>query len=314
MLASAGTSNFLAGPATAAAAAPTYRTIAATDIPALPAAIISSGTVATARLGSGGASSTTALFGDQSYKSVVTSVGLAGDGGIFNSTVTGSPVTTSGAMSLTYVSAGASNFWAGPTTGAAGAPAYRTLAATDIPALPATIITSGAFPALNAASLTNLTPTSQSPLSVRQVFFTNGPQASASGTGIQTLFTNLVPASTLGANGNSLVYEACGTNNNGGGHTLNVQVFWGTTSVLTAANSSSTSKPWRLKLVVQRVSQTLSYLYAEYIYNGITVAAPNVISDTQDMTTQLGIGLTVNDGTSSAGDMTAWFAKCLYYP
>jgi hypothetical protein len=58
----------------------------------LAASAITTGTVATARLGTGTASSTTALFGDQTYKSVVTSV----NGG-------------SGAVSVTTGSIGAAN-------------------------------------------------------------------------------------------------------------------------------------------------------------------------------------------------------------
>lgn len=73
--------NGSTGAVTVAAASHTH---AASDI--------TSGTIATARLGSGTASSTTALFGDQTYKSVVTSV----NGG-------------SGAVSVTTGSIGAAN-------------------------------------------------------------------------------------------------------------------------------------------------------------------------------------------------------------
>jgi hypothetical protein len=57
----------LAGPGSGSAATPTFRSLVAADIPNLDAAKITSGTVATARLGSGTASSTTFLRGDNTW-------------------------------------------------------------------------------------------------------------------------------------------------------------------------------------------------------------------------------------------------------
>jgi len=69
---------------------------------ALNASNLSSGTVPTARLGSGTASSTTSLYGDGTWKTAptgtVTSVALAAPSSIL--TVSGSPVTTSGTLTL----------------------------------------------------------------------------------------------------------------------------------------------------------------------------------------------------------------------
>ncbi len=55
------------GPSSGGSAAPTFRSLVAADIPNLDAAKITSGTIATARLGSGTASSTTFLRGDQTW-------------------------------------------------------------------------------------------------------------------------------------------------------------------------------------------------------------------------------------------------------
>jgi hypothetical protein len=48
-------------------------------------------------------------------------------------TVTGSPVTSSGTLAVTKANETANTVWAGPSSGAAAAPAFRALAAADIP-------------------------------------------------------------------------------------------------------------------------------------------------------------------------------------
>lgn len=57
-----------AGPTTGSAAAPTFRSLVAADVPNLDAAKITTGTIATARLGSGTANSSTVLYGDQVWR------------------------------------------------------------------------------------------------------------------------------------------------------------------------------------------------------------------------------------------------------
>lgn len=67
----------------------------------------------------------------------VTSVALAAPA-IF--TVTGSPLTTSGTLTLSLASQNANTVWAGPTTGVAAAPTFRALVTADIQAaLPFTV-------------------------------------------------------------------------------------------------------------------------------------------------------------------------------
>jgi hypothetical protein len=60
----------------------------------------------------------------------VTSVGLTAPG-IFS--VSGSPVTSSGTLALSLATQAANLVWAGPSTGAAAAPAFRSLVVADIP-------------------------------------------------------------------------------------------------------------------------------------------------------------------------------------
>lgn len=66
--------------------------------------------------------------------------------------VGGSPVTTTGTLALTLATEAANLVWAGPTTGAAAGPTFRSLVAADIPDVSATYLT-----ASSAAALTNKT-------------------------------------------------------------------------------------------------------------------------------------------------------------
>jgi hypothetical protein len=66
-LATQSANTVLAGATSGGAATPAFRALVAADIPSLAASIITSGTVDTARLGSGSASSSTFLRGDQTW-------------------------------------------------------------------------------------------------------------------------------------------------------------------------------------------------------------------------------------------------------
>jgi len=65
-----------------------------------------------------------------SASGTVTSVGLSMPTGF---QVTGSPVTTSGTLAVSYVTQTANSVFAGPATGSAAAPTFRALVAADIP-------------------------------------------------------------------------------------------------------------------------------------------------------------------------------------
>jgi hypothetical protein len=64
----------------------------------------------------------------------VTSVGLMSPASIL--TVSGSPVTTTGTITLTLVNQLANTVFAGPVSGAAGTPTFRTLVSADFGSLP----------------------------------------------------------------------------------------------------------------------------------------------------------------------------------
>ena len=84
----------------------------------------------------------------------VTSVGLALPS-IF--TVSGSPVISTGTLTGTLATQTANTVWAGPTTGAAAAPTFRSLVAADIPNLDTSKLTSGILPIARGGTNSNAT-------------------------------------------------------------------------------------------------------------------------------------------------------------
>jgi hypothetical protein len=77
----------------------------------------------------------------------VTAVGLSMPA-VFN--VAGSPITAAGTLNVSLATQTANKIWAGPTSGAAAAPTFRTLVAADLPAglLAITVVTkTGAYTA-----------------------------------------------------------------------------------------------------------------------------------------------------------------------
>lgn len=65
----------------------------------------------------------------------VTSVGFTGDGVVYNSVVPGSPITTFGTFAPTLHTHTANTIFAGPTSGGAGIPTFRTLVSADVSGL-----------------------------------------------------------------------------------------------------------------------------------------------------------------------------------
>jgi hypothetical protein len=132
----------LAGPASGSAAKPTFQaapTISGANITSLNAGNLSSGLVATARLGTGAASSTTFLRGDQTWNTAVTNVTFTGDGTVLSSTPS-SAVTTSGTVTASLAAAPA-NSVLGNFTGSSAAPTYSsapTISGTNISNLQST--------------------------------------------------------------------------------------------------------------------------------------------------------------------------------
>jgi hypothetical protein len=79
----------------------------------------------------------------------VTSVAATGDGTIFNSSITGSPITGSGTLNFNtaLLTQSANEVLAGPTSGSAAKPTFRALVAADLPSISLTSGVSGVLPA-----------------------------------------------------------------------------------------------------------------------------------------------------------------------
>jgi hypothetical protein len=193
------------------------------DIPSLDAAKITSGTLSTARLGSGTASTTTYLRGDGTWAALDTSAGTVSSvalslPGMF--TVSGSPITSTGTLTATLASQSAGLVFASPS-GSSGAPTFRALTSSEIPSLDAAKITSGAFNTARLGSGTANTTTylrgdgtwatvssggtvSSVALSLPDVFTVSGSPVTSSGTLTATLASQnagLVFASPSGSSG-----------------------------------------------------------------------------------------------------------------
>lgn len=136
-LGTAQTANYVfAGPAAAPSAAPTFRALVANDIPNLSSVYqpLDADLTAIAALSSDGllrkTGGTWGMDATSYGTGTVTSVGLSLPA-IFN--VSNSPVTTSGTLTGALADQNANVIFAGPSTGAATAPTFRSLVAADIP-------------------------------------------------------------------------------------------------------------------------------------------------------------------------------------
>ena len=102
-----------------------------------------SGIVPAANLGTNTPNSTKYLRGDGAWivggAGTVTSVAFSAPG-VFS--ISGSPITTTGTLALSLATESANMVWAGPTSGAAAGPTFRSLVTADFPS----IITPGTYP------------------------------------------------------------------------------------------------------------------------------------------------------------------------
>jgi hypothetical protein len=150
-----------AGPTTGSATTPAFRALVSADIPSLNYAPQTTGTSLLYGNNTGGFSNATvstglSFTGGTLSNTGVTSVSLSLPN-IF--TISTSTVTTTGTLTATLSTTAANTLFAGPTTGSATTPAFRTLVAADIPSLDASKITTGTIATARLATGTATTTT-----------------------------------------------------------------------------------------------------------------------------------------------------------
>lgn len=133
---------FFAGPTTGVAALPTFRPIVSTD---LPTTITSNTTGTASALAANGTNCTAGSYSlgvDAAGNAegctpagTVTSVGITVPGVVFQTPVTGSPITGAGTLALALNTQAANGVFAGPATGAAATPTFRAIVPADVPSL-----------------------------------------------------------------------------------------------------------------------------------------------------------------------------------
>lgn len=132
--------TIFAGPAAGAPADPTFRAMVTGDLPPLTngqlyignagvatASTLTAGAGISITNGAGSITIASTIFG------TVTSVALALPVSVFS--ISGSPVTSSGTLTGSFVAQAAATIFAGPTAGAPADPTFRAMAVTDLPAL-----------------------------------------------------------------------------------------------------------------------------------------------------------------------------------
>ncbi len=165
---------------------------------------------------------TTALgFTPGTGNGTVTSVGMSVPGALLS--VTGSAVTTSGTLAVSLVNQSANQIFAGPSSGSAAAPTFRTLVANDIPTIPNTQVSGLGTMSTQNASAVAITGGSIS-LAASSYYQLGGNNLIGLGGGADTnslaIGPNTNPANTTGTyniaiGSNSLKFNTTGTQNVG---------------------------------------------------------------------------------------------------
>jgi hypothetical protein len=137
----------------------------------------------------------------------VTSVALTGDGVIFDASITGSPITSSGTLDLSasILDQDANTFLGGPTSGSAVTPSFRALVAADIPSLDyvESVALTVAVPAIFTESVTGSPITDTGTIAITIGLATQSANlvfaGPSSGAAAQPTFRSLVAADLPGA-------------------------------------------------------------------------------------------------------------------
>jgi hypothetical protein len=150
----------------------------------------------------------------------VTSVALSAPVSVFS--ISGSPVTTSGTLALSFINQSANTVLAGPTSGGAAAPAFRSLVAADIPSISLTSGVSGILPIANGGTNASSAPAARVSLNIdERTTFNNANYTAVStdryvaqvGTMTSSRTVTLPLASSVNAGQSLIIIDESGTVN-----------------------------------------------------------------------------------------------------
>lgn len=188
----------------------------------------------------------------------VTSIGIADGSTVPLFGITGSPVTTSGTITLTLQNQSANTILSGPTTGAAAQPTFRALVAADLPAMSYTIylIAAGANNGFAANGL--------------DLSGTNSPSATAYGTAPQSFggldFTVGSPTATQGLTHFRLPSDWTGN--------IDIVLFW------FSGSTSTNSVVWTVATAF--VADAVGLLAPTYNTTQNIIKANNAVANTRN--------------------------------
>jgi len=153
-------------------------------------------------------SSSPPTWEDPTSSGTVTSVALTMPG-IFN--VSGSPVTTSGTLAASFVNQNANIVFAGPATGSAASPAFRSLVVADIPSLTSLYEVPLTFSTGLTRSTNTVTVNTSQNISTLSNLTTNGIVTTSGGTGSLSVTSTTGSGNVVLASGATLTNPIVGT-------------------------------------------------------------------------------------------------------
>lgn len=305
-LANENVNTVFAGPSSGGSAAPTFRSLVAADIPALP---------------------------------YVTSVAVSVPS---RQTVSGSPITSSGTLAISDNPQNANLVFAGPASGSAAAPTFRALAAADLPAATTSAVgacqlanpsatigltavngatgncmDAGSAPALsqsiapvwtgqhqfdtptiNTAGASQAASTGHPAITLYSITAT---QSTSTGTAEQTLASYSLAANALDIAGRNIRITAW-FKHAANSHTVTFRIYFGSESEAQA--SASSNQTFLLQADILKTGSSTQNVIEYGLTGGGSpaVITPTYTAAAEADTSAITIKATAQDGTSSAGD------------
>jgi hypothetical protein len=163
----------------------------------------------------------------------------------------------------------------------------------------------------NAGSMTNYTPTAQSP-AMRRTLFTDFNTIANSGTAETAAYTNNLPANTLNVNGNVFDYVFHGSNSTDTSYTETIKVYAGSTSITTSFSALTSATFPDIHVTIMRMGATLWYMTLT-CWQKTSVVTVTGTTGTDPLTSILNFGISLKS-TVASGDVNALWDKGEFIP